>query len=1439
MQNVDDVYPLAPTQHGLLYHAVQATGGETYFEQFRYTLSGDLDEAAFRRAWERVVARHGALRTAFVWRGIDDAVQVVRREVRLPWLSQDWSDLPEAEAAARLERYLTEDRRKGFRLEQAPLMRCAVFRLGGGRFHFVWSFHHLLMDGWSFSLALKEVNALYAAFAAGRDDPLPEPGAYRDFIAWQGRQDMAGAEDFWRAALGELEAAPLLSQSVPQPDLRAGETRPGEASVTLDEATTAKLQALARAARVTMNGVLQAAWSILLARHVGETEVCFGYGTSGRVPGVAGIESMVGMLMSTLPMRVDCQGDTPLGELLRDLSHRQASQDEWSFPALADIQRWAGLPAGAALFDSVVAYENYPMDEGLALGFCGFAIEDIGFFERTTFPLVVFSSPGARMHLRLQYDPALFGPAFVEALAGRLARLLGSMAAQGAGARLSELEMLPAAEVARLQAALAPEKPAPESGPSVLGEIAARVAERPEALAVETDDTRLTYAELAAASDRLAAALQAQGAGPGRFVGLLLPRSAELVVAGLACLKAGAAFVPLDPASAPARNRAILEDAEPVAVIAPDGAETFGFPRVAPDADGGEGRLPDPDGARLAYMIYTSGSTGRPKGVPIRHDALAGLCAEWRALMGHAAGTRSPLAASPAFDASILDVWPALAAGGTLVVAPAERLTNPPRLRDWLLEAKLDTAFLPTPLLAPLLELDWPAGAGPRLIGTGGDRLPARPSRALPFVLVNAYGPAECTVAATAGRLVPAEEDPSPPDIGRPLAGVSAVPCDVHGRLAAPGVAAELCLGGPRLTPGYHKQPEQTARAFLDSPVDPAARLYRTGDLVRLRPDGRLDFVGRRDHQVKVRGTRIELGEVEAAIAAHPLVAAAAVKLEGEAGDAVLTAYLEPNDAAAGDPQAFLEDWRTLYEEVYRDARETENADWDLSGWQSSLTRAAIPAEEMRDWAAGTARRLAAFAPQSVLEIGCGTGLILQELAPRAARYRATDLAATARDSLARRQAKDPRLGHVELTVQPAHDFSSIPERQADLVVLNSVVQYFSGADYLETVLKGAAAATAEGGRVFLGDVRSLPLLDLFHAEEALALLPEDAPLGLWQAKAQEALAEEDELVLDPRFFAALAERLPRVSHVQVMPRAGGGESEMARYRYDVVLHVGPAPELRTPRWSDTPPRDAGEMRRAAAGTAWAGVANGRVSRAAHLRGWLKTPPPGCATVGELRRTLAELPDSGLDPDVAAAFGETSWLSADPEGAFEVVAGGDTPARLPTPEIGPDERLANEPLRAHARRRLAETLRRDLAERLPETFMPRHFVVVESLPRTPAGKLDRRALTRGAAETRRSRYAAPRTATEETLAAIWAEVLGLPRVGATEDFFALGGHSLTTTQVVSRIQTRLQVEVPISALFERPSVRAMADYLDALRAAGAPSPTPANAPSAAREVGVI
>ncbi|HSU82029.1 MAG TPA: amino acid adenylation domain-containing protein, partial [Thermoanaerobaculia bacterium] len=639
--------------------------------------------------------------------------------------------------------------------------------------------------------------------------------------------------------------------------------------------------------------------------------------------------------------------------------------------------------------------------------------------------------------------------------------------------------------------------------------VAAAARRAPGATAVAAPGGRLTYAGLADRAGRLARRLTALGVGPGVPVGLHAGRSPEMVTGALAVLAAGGAYVPLDPGQPASRlAHLVAETRMPVVLTlesAPAWAGGAAVLRLDEEAAEDGAALPSPPvaPASAAYVIHTSGSTGRPKGVEVPHAGLLNLVRWHLRTYGVTAADRATLIASPGFDAAVWEVWPYLVAGASLHIPDEEVRLSPERLTAWLIAEEITLCFLPTPLAEPLLAA-WEVAGAPRELRlrallTGGDRLSRRPPPGLPFDVVNHYGPTECSVVATAGRVEPAPgaRSPFPPAIGRPVAGVRARLLDARLQPVPAGGRGEVLLGGAGLARGYLGRPDLTAERFVPDPFAgaPGERLYRTGDLARFRPDGELDFLGRIDTQVKLRGFRIEPGEIESALCRHPRVREAVVTLR----DGRLVAHVVPREPdgppAAGDDAGHVAQWRALYDETYgrRPAEEGIDPTFDIRGWNSSYTGGPIPAVEMREWVDATVERLLALPHHRVLEVGCGTGLLLFRVAPATERYRATDFSP---EALARvRAGLDVRpLPQVELAQALADDWSGVRPGDFDLVVLNSIVQYFPGVDYLIRVLEGAVAAVAPGGAVFVGDVRSLPLLEAFHSSVELHRAPGPLP---------------------------------------------------------------------------------------------------------------------------------------------------------------------------------------------------------------------------------------------------------------------------------------------------------------------------------------------------------
>ncbi|MET0646543.1 MAG: amino acid adenylation domain-containing protein, partial [Pyrinomonadaceae bacterium] len=863
----------------------------------------------------------------------------------------------------------------------------------------------------------------------------------------------------------------------------------------------------------------------------------------------------------------------------------------------------------------------------------------------------------------------------------------------------------------------------------------------------------------------------------------------------------------------------------------------------------------------LAYVIYTSGSTGRPNGVLMHHSGACNLVEQARGLFGLGPQSRVPHLSSFSFDASVVELFATLGSGACLYLTSREQRLSPEHVNELARRERLTAAVMLPAWMRALDERQWESL---EVLTSGAERLSADLARrwGKGRRLLNVYGPTETAVFSTwhefdageadaAGRV----ENRQDPLIGRPVWNTRVYVLDAGLRPAPIGVAGELYIAGVGLARGYLNRPGLTAERFVPDPFGrPGTRMYRTGDLARWHDDGNLEYLGRNDQQVKIRGFRVEPGEIEAALREHPAVREAlVVPRQDTSGETRLAAYVvqdglyrdDVESAPATEGQSeHVSRWRELFDEVQNRTAPARDETFNISGWDSSYTGRPIPADEMREWVETTVERIASLRPSSVLEIGCGTGLLLFRVAPGCARYCATDFSARTLARL-RRQVEEAGGGlpPVTLLQRTADDFEGIDEGSFDAVVINSVVQYFPGVDYLLRVLEGAARTLKPGGHIFVGDVRSLPLLEAFHASVLLSKAAPSLSKAQFAAQVRSGVSAEEELVVDPAFFEALKQHLPRVGRVEVRTKRGRHHNELTRFRYDVILHVEPE-EAQTPLPPELDWREQGltpaALRRLLEETAprslrVAGVPDARLRAEIKTLEWL-AGDGGPETVGEFRDGLQQPlhEEPGVDPELLWSLGDdllydvdVSGSGAGAEGRFDVVL-----RRRPTSideafggvalhasegaaAVRPWATYTNDPLRGTFTRQLATRLGRHLRERLPEYMVPSTFVALESLPLTPSGKVDTRALPppdQTRPETG-SAYVPPRGPVEEVLAELWAGVLGLERVGAHDNFFDLGGHSLLATQLISRVRGLFQVELPLRWLFESKTVAEFARAL--------------------------
>jgi amino acid adenylation domain-containing protein/non-ribosomal peptide synthase protein (TIGR01720 family) len=918
-RDLEDLYPLSPMQQGMLFHTLLAPDSGVYFEQFTCTIHAPFDPTLFELAWRRMLERHSVLRSSFLWEGLDQPLQAVFKHVQVP-LSHlaplDWRELDGPEVSKRFEAFLQDDRRRGFDLSEAPLLRLTLIRVQGDAFRFVCAFHHLLLDGWSLSLALQELFVSYSALHSAKEPSLEPAVPYRHYLEWLSSQDPAAAERFWREELKGFDAATPLGIERAAPS-----GPPGHAAheVALSQAFTAALQDFARAHQLTLNTVIQGLWALLLSRYSGRDDVLFGATVAGRPPELAGAERMIGLFINTLPMRVRVLASAPLAPWLQAIQARSAEMRQYEHSPLVQVQSLSELPRGVALFNHILVFENYPVDASLR-GSGPLAVSEVRVHEHTNYPITVVAKPGPRLAIEISYDRQLVDSGAVEGVLRHFTHLLEAAVADPT-AKLGDISMLAWAErQTLLEEWNATEVPYPRDR-TIVELFEEQVARAPDAPAVVFEGDQLTYSELDSRADRLARLLLELGAGPDRVVAVLFERSLEMVTAELAVLKSGSAYLPLDPSHPPKRLAFMVSDSGARVLMTREclssslRSESLPCQHVV-CIEGGEAPLQiEPLSARptpgdIAYVIYTSGSTGAPKGVAVEHRALMRLVAWHAAAYRPGSGTRAAQLAGPAFDAAAWELWPALGCGACVEIVPEEVRLSPGHLASWLARRGITHAFAPTALAQDLLLQAWPEQLALRVLLTGGDKLRRGVPPGLPFKVVNHYGPTECAVVASCAAVPEAVQECMAPPIGLPIDNTQAYVLDRAFEPVPIGVPGELCLGGDGLARGYLGRPRLTAEKFAPDPFSgkPGARLYCTGDLARRLPDGNLEFLGRLDQQVKVRGFRVELEEVEAALTRHEGIRGSAVVARaGPDGEAQLVAYFSASrDLAASELRAFL-----------------------------------------------------------------------------------------------------------------------------------------------------------------------------------------------------------------------------------------------------------------------------------------------------------------------------------------------------------------------------------------------------------------------------------------------------------------------------------------------------------------------------------------------------
>ena len=1375
-ENIDAIYPLTELQQGMLFHVNYDHRSSVYVESLTFSLNGNLDVDRFKAAWEEVIGRHSALRTFFMWKNRDKPLQVVRKSVNLPWEEQDWSSLSHSDQNERLQLFLRSDQQKGFDLARAPLMRMMLAGKGDNAYQLVWSYHHIIMDGWSVGNVLREVFSIYHSGKNGSSMRIEEVQPYKTYVNWLLDRDLADAASYWKEYLqGFSQPTPI---NIGDPPMQADNLSPefGSQNIFLSKETSAILQSLAREHRLTLNTLFQGAWAVLLSRYSGEKDVLFGAAVSGRSIALPGIEEMVGLIIGSLPVRVQVDPQTPLIPWLKDLQQEQVESRKFEYCSLRDILSWSELDrsSGQTLFDSILSFNNYEFESILQGNGSGLAINDVSFLEGSHYPLTMLIDPGEEIRLKINFDQKRFTPSAVQRILGQLKSLLDDLAADP-GRTLSEYSLLSEAEKQTFLVDFN-QTNVRNLDMNVVDLFEQQVEKSPDAVALRYQGKTRSYAQLNAQANQLANYLSRRGVGPGKIAALLLDRSPEVVVAILGVLKAGAAYLPIDTGLPIKRVAWMLEETR-APVILTSQKYTDRLPESRPETVFLDLDWDDilTESAHyldttiqmedLAYIIYTSGSTGKPKGAMVRHSNLLNYISWAKEFYLRGDQLDFPLFSSLSFDLTVTSIFVPMVSGGSIVIYPEDEASGLTVL-DVFEDNLVDIVKL-TPAHLALIKQVNPESTRIRKMIVGGEDF--KRSLALQVSelfnhqveIYNEYGPTEATVGCMIHRFDPEQDQAPSVPIGGPINNTQIYVLDQQLNPVPTGLAGEMCIGGASVAKGYLHREDLTAEKFIANPFKTGERLYRTGDLARWTEDGRMQFLGRADHQVKLQGYRVELGEIESSLLDHPAVESAVVTV-------LNSSDRTPQGAAQKCTQCGLPD---NYPGASFDAAGVCNTCRDFNVLKERFDPYFKTPQDLQQILSRARQEKSGKYDCIVLYSGGkDSSYMLYQLVET---FGATPLVFSIDNGYISEEAKD-NIRRVTEDLGVDLIFGTTPHMNA--VFVDSLVRHNNVCDGCFKVIYTLSINLArEKGIKYIftgltrGQLFETRLSDMFQAR-----IFDPQVIDQTVIDARKAYHRFDDAVsqlMDVQIFED-DHIFDEIQLVDFYRYTDVPLQEMYQYLEDNAPWVRPSDSGRS---TNCLINDVG------------------IYIHKKERGYHNYALPYSWDVRMGHKTRQEALDD-LDDDI----NEKRVHDILSEIGYDENAGGRT--QLAAYYVL-KESLSSSELKDH------------LAGSLPPYMLPSFFIEMDQLPLTQNGKIDRKALPAPDSNQRISidtTYVAPESQVEVELAAIWGEVLNIEGIGVQDNFFEIGGDSIATIQVMMRVSQAYQLELRPVVLFNSPTIAQLA-----------------------------
>jgi amino acid adenylation domain-containing protein len=1440
----------------------------TYNMPMALQLEGNLNVEALRQSLTYLLERHTSLRSYFP--ALKGEPQVLIRDINDIEVLEvaDLQTLDPKTQAQDVRRLADSHAQEPFDLNTGPLFTTKLLQLSEQKNVLLINMHHIISDGWSIGVFKREWEQAYAAYTAGSVPNLsPLPIQYSDFAAWQRTwlqgETLINQENYWQQQLADAPRLLELPTDYPRP---AQQSYQGKGyKHRLSKELTHKLKTLSQEHGVSLFMTMLASFNILLSRYSRAEDLCVGTVIANRTH--RDIEGLIGFFVNTLVLRSKIQSEQGFIHLLQQT--RQTCLEAYAhqdipFEYLVEKLQPERTLSYNPLFQVMIVLQNME-GAGKYVNLTGLEIQEF----KQNYPFAKFDltldlwDRDGQLDCMWGYATDLFTEETIQRMAGHFEVLLTAIT-QNPQQPIYQLPIITPAEIQQLQIWNQTDADYPQNH-TLMTLFAQQVEKTPDQIAVVFANQSLTYAQLNQKANQLAQKIsnyliQNYRIQPNTLIGICVERSLEMLIGIFAILKAGAAYVPIDPSYPQERIKLILEDSR-ISVLL---TQSFVVDQLPLDSlenplevvylddisrqDAKTQRKEQREVSKkisqnqvksdnLAYVIYTSGSTGKPKGVAIAHSSAVAFV-KWAHSVFNAEQLAGVLAStSICFDLSIFEIFVPLTQGGSVILVENAIYIEQAH------QSPIPITLINTVPSAAAEMLNMNAiPSTVQVMNLAGEPLKNSLVQALyqtTFIkeIYNLYGPSEDTTYSTFTKVAKnAENEPS---IGKAIANTRIYILDHYNQPLPPGIPGELCIAGTGLAQSYLHCPETTAEKFIEIELfGKYERIYKTGDLARWLSDGNLQYLGRIDHQVKLRGFRIELSEIETALVKHPQIQEAVVLLrEDKEFDQRLVAYIVPTAINNTSPSQQVELWASVFNNSYsQSSTPTDDLTLNIAGWQDSYTGKPIHPSAMQEWRDTTVNQILELTPQKVWEIGCGTGMLLLKIAPHCQHYLATDFSAGGLQYIERHLQQQSLEEKVTLKNRTAHEFDSTQTNAYDLVILNSVIQYFPSLDYLLTVIEGAINTVSHQGKIFIGDVRNLHLLEAFHTASQFYRAPDHLSIQELRQQIQTSIRNEAELLIDPGFFIALKQRFPRITHVKIELKRGENHTEMSRFRYDVVLYLdGLDPAVTTkPQWLDWQQQqlDLDTIKQILTTQqpdllSIKNIPNARLTSEMKL---LETISQSAGTVKDLKAIISQV-TSGIEPEnfhtLTRDLPYTPFIQYSSTGFafYDVVLQRNIPGQGTIPRFNqwenwrmkPWQYYANQPLQYFSNQiapNVLEEWRDFLGKTLPEYMIPSHFIVLEKLPLTPNGKVNRKALTEVGKTVVATDIELPVTETETSLAQIWAKLLKYEVIARQDNFFNLGGHSLLATQLCYRIRDTFNIELPLRQVFETPTLIDLANYVD-------------------------